>query len=674
MELKGGQLVEFVENQKFVPAVILDKKSNRYHCLTLNGKEINISPNRFIHISPELLNKGNRHQIIQDLKEIHEKRNRLSEKVNIPELWELTFEEQELWEPKELAELAFSEKVTPDHEAALIRAVINDHTYFKYRDGKILALSKLVVEKLLEQRKKEAERLRKLIAGGKWLEGLWSENSTSSAISPDISEEEKNYWINAIKDVCLKGDESQFYQEVNILFRQTGLSGKISPFETMVKAGIWQKDENLEILRHEIETEFSEEVLEQARKLSKEPIEEIYNEGREDLTDLDVFTIDSTESRDLDDAISFEKIPTGYEIGVHITDIGLKIQPGTPLFENAISRATTIYLPEQQIPMLPEVLSHEAWSLHQDEIRRALSFMVTVDNSGHIQATQIIPSIIKVKKRLSYQDVDTAIELKEKWHELYKLCKALQARRIQKGALPLPIPELNISVDENGQVHVSLVTPGPARFMVAEAMILANWVAANFLEKNKIPGLFRSQPPPRDNIISGDETALLPNIRQRRLISRGVLSTVAEPHAGLGLPLYTTVTSPLRRALDLIVQQQLSGFLLKGKPLHTLEDLERILPVLKQGLATAAQVNQGTIRYWLIKYFQSKKQDVLKAWVIEIGQRRLTAVLQDTLTTFELPIPQGLEIRQDQEIEVKVREAKPRENILKFTWADHQLT
>ena len=674
MDLRGGQLVEFVENQKFIPAIILDKKSSRYHCLTLNGKEMNISPNRFIHVSPQLLNRGNRSQIVQELKEIDETRKRLSKRINIPELWELTCEEQDRWEPRELAELAFSEKVTPDHEASLIRAVINNHTYFKYRDGSILALSRPIVEKLLEQRKKEAERLRKLIAGGKWLEGLWSENSPYSSITPDISEEERNYWIHAIKDVCLKGDESQFYQEVNILFRQSGLSGKISPFETMVKAGIWQEDENLEILRHEIETKFSNEVCDQARKLSREQAEEIYGEGREDLTDLDVYTIDSTESKDLDDAISFEKIPTGYEIGIHITDIGLKIRPGTPLFHDAISRATTIYLPERQIPMLPEILSHEAWSLHQDEVRRALSFMVTVDNYGHIQATQIIPSIIKVKKRLSYMDVDTAIELKEKWHELYKLCKALQANRIQAGALPLPIPELNISVDENGQVHVSLVTPGPARFMVAEAMILANRVAARFLEKNKIPGLFRSQPPPRENIISGNETALLPNIRQRRLISRGVLSTVAEPHSGLGLPLYTTVTSPLRRALDLVVQQQLSGFLLKGQPLHGLEDLEGILPVLKQGLATAAQVNQGTIRYWLIKYFQSRKQDILKAWVIEAGQRRLTAVLQDTLTTFELPIPQGLEIRQNQEIEVRVREARPRDNVLKFTWADHQLT
>ena len=667
MELKGGQVVEFLENQRFITSVVLSKKGSRYHCLTLHGKEVNLAPNRFIHVSSNRIGTENRNQLLKQLKKIHEARNHLASQIDIQELWELTHEEKEIWQPGELAELAFSEPVTQDHEAALIRAVIDDHTYFKFRDGAIHAMSPIVVEKLLAQRRQEAERLQRLMAGGRWLENLWGEEK--SAIQ--VSESEKDYWIRAIKDVCIKGDESPFFQEVNVLFRQAGLAGKFSPFDTMVKAGVWKEDENLEILRHEIETEFSPEVMAQAQELAKESEEDVFEPGRQDLTDLEVFTIDSSESRDLDDAISFEKIPTGFEIGIHITDIGLKIRPGTPLFKDAITRATTIYLPEQQIPMLPEVLSHEAWSLHEGKLRRALSFMVTVDASGNIQAIQIIPSVIRVTKRLSYQEVDTAIELKEKWSDMFKICKARQAIRISHGALPLPIPELNISVDEEGNVSVNLVTPGPARFLVAEAMILANQVAAEFLKENEIPGLFRSQPPPRDSIISGHETALLPNIRQRRLISRGLLDMEPEPHAGLGLPMYTTVTSPLRRALDLVVQQQISSYLLMGKPLHEKKDIEELLPWLKQGLSSAARVNQGTIRYWLIKYFQSRKSEVLKAWVIEVSGRRLTAVLQDTLTTFDLPIPAGMEVRQDQEILVKVREAKPRENILRFGWAEH---
>ncbi len=665
MELTCGQVVEFLENQRFLTSVVLTRKNSRYHCLTEKGKELNISRNRFIHISSQKV-PVTRQEALTALRNISTRRQELEGRIDIPELWELTLDEQEVWSPRDLAELAFTEETTPDHEAAVIRAVIDDHTYFKFREGAIHVMPRLVVERLLEQRAREAERLKKLVAGGRWLESLWQDEPGSA----DVSEQDRQYWIDAIKDVCLKGDESRFYQEVNVLFRQAGIAGKVSFFDTLVRAGIWDEDENLEILRNELETGFSPEVMEQARQLAGAPEESIFNEGREDLTDLEVYTIDSVESRDLDDAISFEKIPTGYEIGIHITDIGLQIQPGTPLFSEAMSRATTIYLPEQQIPMLPEILSHEAWSLHQGELRRAVSFLVTVDEGGQIQATQIIPSVIKVSKRLSYQDVDAAIDLRERWYELYNICRARLKYRISRGALPLPIPELNISVDSQGQVFVSLVTPGPARFLVAESMILANQVAAAFLQENRIPGLFRSQPPPRDSIISGNETALLPNIRQRRLISRGFLGMQPEPHSGLGLPAYTTVTSPLRRALDLIVQQQISSFLLKGSPMHSRHDLEELLPIVKQGLATASQINQGTVRYWLIKYFAGRKSEVLKAWVIEVGQRRLTAVLQDTLTTFELPVLAGMEIRPEQEIEVKVKEARPRENVLRFYWAD----
>ncbi len=665
MELLPGQVVEFLENQRFITSMVLAKKGSRYHCLTMRGKEVNISPNRFIHKSTQRL-PMDRQSALKELRRISETRQALESEVNIPELWELSIDEQEVWDPSELAGLAFHGETTPDHEAAVIRAVIDDHTYFKFREGSIHVMSRLVVDRLLKQRAREAERLKKLVIGSRWLEGLLGDNSDAS----DVPDSEKEYWINAIKDVCLKGDESAFYQEVNVLFRQAGASGSISFFDIMVKAGVWTKDENLELLRNDVQEGFPVEVMEQAERLSRVPEESVLAEGREDLTDIEVFTIDSTESKDLDDAISFERIPTGYEIGIHITDIGLQVQPGTPLFQEAISRATTIYLPERQIPMLPEVLSHEAWSLCQGELRRALSFLVTVDNSGQIQATQIIPSVIRVKKRLSYQDVDAAIDLPERWQDLHKICRSRLKYRISQGALPLPIPELNISVDDQGQVFVNLVTPGPARFLIAESMILANQVAADFLRKNNIPGLFRSQPPPRDHIINGTETSLLPNVRQRRLISRGYLGMEPEPHSGLGLSAYTTATSPLRRALDLIVQQQLTSFLMTGKPLHSREDVESMLPVLKEGLATAARVNQGTVRYWLIKYFAARKHETLKAWVIEAGNRRLTAVLQDTLTTFDLPVPPGMEIRQDQEIEVRIKEAKPRENILRFYWAD----
>ncbi len=669
MEIASGQVVEYLENQKFVVAAVLEQKGSRYRCLTMKGREVTLAPARLLHVSSQRLGQMDRSQLMNQLQSIHARREELKEQIDIVELWELVVDDQdEVWEPKDLAELAFSGQITPDHVAAMIRAVIDDSTYFKFRQGSIHVMSRVVVERLLEQRRREAERLERLSEGCRWLADFWGQESSSLS----YRDEHVNYWIEAIKDVCLKGEDSPHYQEVSGLFRQSGLAGRHTPFETMVKAGIWHEDENLELLRNEIEIGFPPDVMEQARKIADTPLslEALEAEGRQDLTDLATYTIDSSESRDLDDAISFEKIPTGWEIGIHISDIGLLIEPGTPLFEEAISRAISIYLPELQVPMMPEILSHEALSLHEGQLRRAISFMITVDSAGHILATQVVRSIIRVKRRLSYQEVDSAIELKEKWHELYQICKALQQRRIEKGALPLPIPELNISIEDDGSVNLNLVTPGPARFLVAECMILANTVGAAFLRDHRLPGLYRSQPGPRDRIIDGHEMDLLANLRQRRMISRGMLGLEPEPHAGLGVDLYTTVTSPLRRGLDLLMQQQIGSQLFRGRPMHSQEELERLSIVLKQGLATAAAVTQGTVRYWIIKYFMLHSQETFKAWVLEVGPRRITAVLQKTLQTFELPIPHGMKVRPDQEIEVRVKEAKPRENILRFEWAN----
>ena len=669
MEIRPGQVVEYLENQKFITAALIERKGNRYRSLTHKGKEVVLNPSRFLHCSPQQVQLRDRSSIQSELQEIFVRRQDLQKQVNIVGLWELVVDEEyDSWEPEELAGLAFDSEITPDHVAALIRAVIHDSTYFKFRQGSILVMSRLVVDRLLEQRKREAERLQRIAQGCRWLSEFW--NQENGLI--ECSSEHVDYWIKAMMDVCLKGEDSAHYQEVNGLFRQTGLAGRRTPFETLVKAGIWSQDENLELLKNEIGPDFPEPVMEQALNIAESPVtmEILKQEQREDFTDLATFTIDSAESRDLDDAISFEKIPTGWEIGIHISDIGLLLEPGTPLFQEAVSRAISIYLPELQVPMLPEILSHQALSLHEGELRRAISFMVTVDNNGNVLASQIVRSLIRVGKRLSYHDVDAAITLQEKWYELYTICKARQQQRIEKGALPLPIPELNISVGPEGEVSLNLVTPGPARFLIAECMILANQVGAAFLRDNRIPALFRSQPPPRERVVHGTDTDLLSNLRQRRMISRGMLGPDPEPHSGLGVDTYTTLTSPLRRGLDLLMQQQIGSFLLYGRPMHSADQLEALSITLKQGLATASAITQGTIRYWIVKYFMVNSDKTFKAWVLETGSRRITAVLQETLHTFELPAPRGSDLRPGQEIQVRVKEAKPRENILRFEWAE----
>jgi exoribonuclease-2 len=668
MELIHGQVVEFLENQKYVCASVIEKKGARYRLLTHTGREVILSPARFLHVSPPLISSNERQGIVDALKKCHDYRDKLSREIDIKELWEVIHEDAEVCSPNDLAGLVFGMAPEPDHEAACVRAVINDHTNFKYRNGSINNLRPEIVEKLLVQREKEAEQKRLLQAGCLWVRRVWSGVKSvdeSGVLDQDIIA----YWINAIRDYCVKGDESKYYVQVKHLFRAVGIKGGNVPFETMVKAGVWSRDENLEILRYGVETVFPDDCIRQAEELaSAKP--DLDAEEREDLRHLEAVTIDGPASRDMYDAISFRKVKEGYEIGVHITDIGLELKPGSPLFEDAISRATSIYLPDMQVSMLPESLSHNAWSLFPGKDHRAVSFILTVTPDGSVVNSRITRSIINVKRRLSYADADREIEDGGALKHLHDLCLVFQKKRIEAGALPLPIPALDISVSSDGSVEVRLLSQGPARFMVSECMIMANAIAARFLHNNQIPALYRSQPEPRKRIVQGNEDSLLANYRQRRLLSRGQLGPDAEPHSGLGLDVYTTITSPLRRGLDLLMQQQITSVLKSGLPLHNEKDIARYAILLKEGLATAASVRAGTVRYWLLRYFEGVKGKPLKGWVLETGPGRPIVVLADTLNAFELPVPKGFEVKSNQEVTVQVTRVSARENILRLDWYD----
>ncbi len=665
-EILEGTVIEFLESQRFVTAVCMGRKGSRLRILTQNGRELNLPPGRVLAASSKKIDISDRNGTILALQAAHSRRESLKDQIPVTELWETVYEDGDTWPPEELAELAFGHDVEDDHIAAFIRAVIDDHTYFKFRDGMINVMPPVVVERLLEQRARETKRLERIAQGARWLDAVWNgrrENAVGEAFQDAVEE----FWVPALKDYCIQGDDSDYAPSVKGLLKHAGLSGNSNAFDTLVKAGIWDVDENIELQRQGIEAGFPSEVIDQAEKLAA-LIPDAEEEGREDLKGLHIVTIDGAESKDLDDALSFCRKGDCWEVGVHITDIGLETGNDTPIFHEAVRRATSIYLPEQQIPMLPDILSHDRWSLVQGKDRRALSFFISIDSQGRITDSRITRTVINIARRMSYRDAEEEILSGGQLAPLHDLCGKLMQRRIENGALPLPIPELIINVTQ-GQISVNLSKLGPARFLVAECMILANMVAARFLRDNSIPALYRSQPPPRQQIIFGEEEDLLANFRQRRLISRGNLGPEPEKHSGLGVDCYTTVTSPLRRGLDLLMQQQIASFLRNSTPMHSMERLEKLSTHLTAGLSAAAAVRQNRTRYWTLRYLETRKDEPLKAWILEKARgNKLLVVLQDTLTPVEIPLRPQLEWSLDMEIEVRIKRVIPRENILKVDW------
>lgn len=663
VELSEGQVVEFLDGQRFFCAVCLKKKDNRFHLITYLGRELNLSPARLLHISNQRINIQNREKTLEALQNIHSRREALQGQTLISEIWEILKDEGVIWNPRDVAELVFGKDAGPDHEAALIRAVITESIHFKFKEGALVLQDEEHIHKALEIKAKEKEQQERIERGKAILHAIWSEEPSTKEISLD--DPHVSFWVEAIKDFCIKGTDSSQYLLVKNLFKNAGLNLSSAPFETLVKARIWNEDENLELHRYEIVTDFPKSLLDEGKRLASIKINRT---NRIDLTSLDIFTIDGPETLDLDDAISFKKAGDDFEIGVHITDIGLKLGPDSPLFKEAIERATSIYLPDSKISMLPESLSQDAWSLMEGKYREALSFFAMLDKNGIIKHSRIIPSLIKVKKRLTYQEVDGDISKKGEFHVLHELCNQIQSQRIKNGALPLPIPELIIIIDENGYIHPRLLSLDPARFMVAECMILANSIAANFLKENRIPALFRSQPAPRERIIVGIEPDIKVNYQQRRLISKGDLGPKPEWHSGLGLGAYTTITSPLRRGLDLLMHQQIISFIQEKKPLHTRERLAKLKILLQEGLSKAAAVRQARTRYWMLKFFQKRIDVPMDAWILDSNQK-IIAVLSDYLLPVELPKRQGMNFFFGQDVQICIKKSVPRENILKADWA-----
>jgi exoribonuclease-2 len=247
--------------------------------------------------------------------------------------------------------------------------------------------------------------------------------------------------------------------------------------------------------------------------------------------------------------------------------------------------------------------------------------------------------------------------------------KKLRDRRLQAGALLLPFPDVNIHVENNGKVSVSLgKTDTPARTIISEMMILANTEAARFVSDRMAPGLFRSQGKITRRVVQGDDDDLYLNSLQRKNLPRSELSTEAKPHSGLGVSFYTTVTSPIRRLLDLVMQHQINNLIRRKSLCFTREMCRDFTSVISRTLATANNVKHQRHRYWLLKYLEEKKNTYLEAMVIESGPKRVNLVLLDTLMDIDLPATRIPPPEPGSKVRVKPVKVEPLDNSVRFDW------
>jgi|UniRef100_A0A7C3SKI0 exoribonuclease-2 len=661
--MEPGYLIEFFEEKKILCGVVLDLRGDRLHVLTQNNRELTLARKRVLHATrADLSIRASRQQWLEYLQEVARRREELKAAVNISEIWQFLAEENQPMEEADLAGLWFGGQATADQVAAMGRALYEDRFFFKHKDGRWIPNPPEVVEQLQDKARREEEARRELALAGAMLRTAWETGKI-----PDPEWQAR--LVSLLKDMAIFGEEAPDYQKGKAYLEKAGLHAADAPFRLLVRLKVFHEDENLDLYRLGVPLEFSPEARQLAREISAQAgAADPYERLRVDLTHLDCLTIDGEGTRDLDDALSLEALEDGWRLGIHIADVSSLVEAGNPLDLEAQERGTSIYLPEMRLPMFPEELSENTLSLVAEQERLALSFLVDLSPEAEIRDWVIRPSRIRVQRRLTYQEVDLFLaERDETLKVLIQLAQRLKARRLAHGGYELKLPEVWVSFNHQGGIHVMVEDQEtPSHSLVAEAMVLANWLAARFVAEQGLPAIYRAQPEPREPIDTQEPKDLLKLWLDRRKLSRVVMDLTPQPHWGLGLSEYTFATSPIRRYLDVVIHRQILGALSSSGPLYGRDDLEKILMTIEPAMRRAGYLKTRRLRYWLLKYLAGQVGRKKEALVVEPVNSRYRLLFPDLLLEVYLTAPASLRLKPGDIVRVHLDKVVPREDVVKL--------
>lgn len=652
-----GNVVEFIDHQKIICAVILEIRKTRLRLLTENNREVKLSAGRLCHTSSMRLDVTlGRDKLVKELKAISEQRRTLVGNIAVKELWEVLNAEQQWIDLKTMTALCFPDDPGDNEEAAVIRAFFSDRLYFRFGNDKFFPHSKRQVGQLKTQRQEAARRTALIDQGGRWLRSVLAGQQTARPA-------EAKTLISILADYYLHEKQSSQAEIARQILKNAGHKNPGVIFDFLIATGHWQPDENIDIHRFQTPIEFSSRINTHIKKLTGAPFRKD-NKFRQDLTDLNLITIDGQATTDFDDAISISRQNDCYLVGIHITDVAHYIRPNSALDQEAMERASSIYMPDAKIPMLPIELSEGLCSLHLNQVRPAISTLVKVTERGEVLECRIVASTVRVGRQLTYSDADALVEKDPEMAALHTIARNYRQKRLDKGAVQITLPEINIHIDSSGNAKVSKVDrESPARMMVAEIMIMANALAAQALAASGLPAIFRSQTEPSKRLYQRDQGSLFQNWMQRKALSRFSLASRPEPHAGLGVASYVTMTSPIRKYTDLVTQRQLRAMLGLESPYDD-EQINNIIHRIEIPMVQVAQLQFRRHRYWLLKFLQQHIGSKTEALVLAKRRKGHAILLTEYLIECNLDTSSGIGLKPEDLVQVTIQHVNPRNDIL----------
>ncbi len=426
---------------------------------------------------------------------------------------------------------------------------------------------------------------------------------------------------------------------------------------------------------------FSEKVINQAKRVAKD-VSDKDREGRKDLRNVTMVTIDGEDAKDLDDAVSLSKEGDQYLLGVHIADVTNYVQENSALDHEALERGTSVYLVDRVIPMLPHALSNGICSLNMGEDRLALSCLMTLDQKGTVISYEIAETVINVDRRMSYTDVnrvltgdEEAVKAYEDLAPMFLLMKELadlvRERRRSRGSIDFDFPESKILLDEDGvPISIKPYERNAATKIIEDFMLLANETVAQHFYWMELPFVYRTHDKPDPEKIlklaafinnfgyhikvkSGDNEVHPKEIQKllgkiegdahEALISRLTLRSMKKAqytvectgHFGLACQYYCHFTSPIRRYPDLqihrIIKEQLRGRLLEGRIEHYQEILPEVAKHSSEMERRADEAERETEKLKKAQYMEGKIGEVFEGVISGITAWGIYVELPDTV-------------------------------------------
>lgn len=511
-----------------------------------------------------------------------------------------------------------------------------------------------------------------------------------------------------------------------VLAQITRYPDRHQPMQGFVVEALGSADDpgmDVDIIIHnlDIPTKFSPQALMQADEIEMDVDGALAEPGRHDLRMRDVFTIDPVDAKDFDDAISLDEVDGLWRLGVHIADVSSYVDWDSHIDICARDRATSVYLVDRVIPMLPERLSNDVCSLRPGEDRLTMTCDMYIDKAGTVSRYEIYPSVIRSKRRFNYGEVQEILDgalrdpYEKKLARFNELAKLLFKLRLERGAIDFDSVEAKPVLDDEGMViRIDLRRKTEATSMIEEAMILANETVARHAHNNHIPFVYRVHeapsaaalesllPPLRElgydtaELSSGNPMAFqevldeakgtpeepLVNYLVLRAMERAFYSTEPIAHFGLASTFYCHFTSPIRRYPDLMVHRLL-------KDPHAMETHLQWLAKHSSKMERLAETaERDSVELKLCEYLAERVGEVFVGTISTVVSRGLYVRLESTIEGFVRLDPvhdeyhefdrmkqilvgeeTGRTYRIGQQVRVRVEEVDPRERTVSFSIA-----